>query len=254
MSPTSWVEGLGHFAYFAIRSLGALPLAFARLGEVLRQLYRILIGALPLATVAGIAIGLVLWMHMRGVLLRTAGQEALQYLPTALSLAVLLEFAPIGAGLIVAGRTGASLGAEIGAMRLTEQLDAVEMLGRSTVRELLAPRILACMAALPLLTILIAALALLGAFGAEMTAGTMSAMRYDQQTWAEVRIADVVPAVLKTVVFGFSIGVAGCYFGMQASGGTEGVGRSATRGVETATLLVLGGNVILVRLIQWLVP
>lgn len=254
MSPLAWIEELGYFAHFALRTLLALPAGAARLRETVRLFYRILIGALPLAVVAGLAIGLVLWLHLRDVLVRTAGQEALQYLPTALALAVLLEFAPIGAGLIVAGRTGASLGAELGAMRLTEQIDALEMLGLSTIRELIAPRVLACMLALPLLTILIAVLALAGAFGAEMAGGSLSALQYQERSFDELRLEDVVPAVLKTIVFGFSIGVAGCYFGMKAEGGTEGVGKSATRGVEVATLLVLAGNVVLVRIIQWLVP
>lgn len=254
MSPLTWFAQLGHFTHFACRTLASLPAGLFRVREAARLFHRVLIGALPLATVAGVAIGLVLWLHLRHVLLRTAGADAVQYLPTALSLAVLLEFAPIGAGLIVAGRTGASLGAELGAMRLTEQIDALEMLGLSTLRELIVPRVLACMAALPLLTMLIAVLALAGAFGAEMAGGTLTALRYEERCWAELRLQDVIPALLKTIVFGFTTGVAGCYFGMKAEGGTEGVGKSATQGVETATLLVLAGNVVLVRIIQWLVP
>jgi len=254
MTPLAWIEEIGHFTYFALRTLAALPSALLRPRETARIVYRVLIEALPLAVIAGIAIGLVLWMHIRSVLLRTAGSQSVEYLPTALSLAVLLEFAPIGAGLIVAGRMGASLGAELGAMRLTEQIDALEMLGLSALRELIAPRVLACVLALPLLTVLVASFALSSAFVTEMAAGSLTALQYDQKTWSETRIQDIIPAILKTTVFGFSIGVAGCYFGMKAEGGTEGVGRSATRGVEIATLLVLAVNVILVRIIQWLVP
>ena len=92
-----------------------------------------------------------IWMHLRGALQTVGGPAAVQYLPQALALAVVLEFAPIAAGLIVAGRSGASLGAELGSMRLTEQIDALEVLGLSPLRELVAPRLLACMLALPLL-------------------------------------------------------------------------------------------------------
>src|SRR5206468_1398464 len=119
----------------------------------LRQFYAVFVGALPLAVVAGLAIGIVLWMLLRGVLARFGGVEAVQYLPTAVALAVTLEFGPIGAGLMLAGRSGASLGAELGAMRLTEQIDALQVLGFSAMRELIGPRVLACVLALPVLTV-----------------------------------------------------------------------------------------------------
>jgi phospholipid/cholesterol/gamma-HCH transport system permease protein len=246
------LEDLGHLAHFAVRSLLALPAAVAKPGESLRQFYRILIGSLPISLLAGLAIGLVLWMHVRGVIVRTpgAGEAAVQYLPTALALAVVLEFAPIGAGLIVAGRVGASLGAEIGAMRITEQIDAVEVMGLSAMKQLVAPRVLACILTLPLLTIFMAVLALGGAFAAEMLTGTLTSLQYENATWSGLRFEDVLPAIAKTAVFGFLVGVSGCYFGMKAVGGTEGVGKAATRGVELATLLVLLSNVLLVRLIQ----
>src|SRR5262245_2453449 len=142
-------ERAGRYCAFAVRSLIAAGLAVTRRREFVRQFHSLLLGALPLAIVAGLAIGIVVWMHLRGILVRSAGVEAAQLLPTALALAVTLEFAPIGAGLIVAGRTGASLGAELGSMKLTEQIDALEMLGRSPMRELIGPRVLACIVSLP---------------------------------------------------------------------------------------------------------
>jgi phospholipid/cholesterol/gamma-HCH transport system permease protein len=251
MKPFDLVEETGRIAHFALRSAAALPSALVN-AESLRQLYRVLIGSLPIALLAGLAIGLVLWMHVRGVITRSsfAGPSAVQYLPTALALAVVLEFAPIGAGLIVAGRVGASLGAELGAMRITEQIDAVEVLGLSAMKQLVGPRVLACMIALPLLTIFMALLAIGGAYAAEMTAGTLTSLQYEQKTWEGLALEDAVPSVLKTIAFGFLVGVSGCYFGMKAAGGTEGVGHAATRGVELATLLVLVANVLLVKLIQ----
>src|SRR5262249_41230653 len=147
------LEAVGRFAHFAIRVSFSLPLALARPKTAMRQLYPHLLGALPLALVAGGAMGVVVWMHLRTALLQVAGPGALQYLPQALSLAVVLEFAPLGAGLIVAGRSGASLAAELGSMTLTEQVDALEALGQHPVSYLAAPRVLACLVALPLLTI-----------------------------------------------------------------------------------------------------
>jgi phospholipid/cholesterol/gamma-HCH transport system permease protein len=251
MSPVSALESTGRFAHFAARALGAALGAVRYPGELVRQLYAVLVGALPLAVAAGLALGVVLWMHLHGVLARFGGAEALSYLPTALALAVVLEFAPIGAGMIVAGRTGASLGAELGAMRIGEQIDALEVLGVSPLGRLVGPRVLACMIALPLVTVFIAALAIAGGFLAESLGGGMSWLQYEAAAVRGLRLEDVVPATGKTVVFGYLTGVAGCFYGMTAEGGTEGVGRAATRGVVLSILLVLLSNVLLVRLIQF---
>jgi len=241
------LASLGHASYFALRALLALPQALRYPREIQRQLHRMLLGAQPLALVAGLALGVVIWLHLHRVLARFG---AAQYLPQALALAVVLEFAPTGAGLIVAGRSGASLGAELGSMRLTEQIDALEVLGRSPLYLLVAPRVLACMLTLPLLTVFIIYVALGGSFLAEVLGGDMSWTQYYQECLRSLRLADAIPAALKTVVFGYLIGVTGCYCGMNAQGGTEGVGRAATQGVVVSTFLVLAANVFLVRLIQ----
>lgn len=246
------LEHLGHFAHFTFRSLLALPGAFLRPRQSLVQFYQILLGALPLALTAGMAIGAVIWMHLRGALQTVGGPGAVQYLPQALALAVVLEFAPIAAGLLVAGRTGASLGAELGSMRETEQIDALEVLGLAPLRELVAPRLVACMLSLPLLTIFIAYLALTTGYLAEMVGGSMTLTGYQNEVLRVLTLKDVVPAVLKTVVFGYLIGVAGCFYGMTARGGTEGVGRAATSGVVVSIFLVLVADVVLVRAIKLL--
>jgi phospholipid/cholesterol/gamma-HCH transport system permease protein len=250
---TFFLEAVGRYAAFTGRAFVAMLLAVSRPKESLRQFHAVFLGALPLAVVAGLAIGIVLWMHLRGVLARFGGAEAVQYLPTAVALAVTLEFAPVGAGLILAGRGGASLGAELGSMRLTEQIDALEVLGFSAVRELVGPRVLACVLALPILTVFMDYLALVGSFAAEHTASGVSWVQYRQASLAGLRFADTLLATLKPLAFGFLVGVAGCYFGMRAEGGTEGVGRAATRGVVVATLSVLIANVILVRVIQLII-
>jgi phospholipid/cholesterol/gamma-HCH transport system permease protein len=246
-------ESVGHYSVFALRALFAALFSVARPREALRQFYAVFIGALPLAIVAGLAIGIVLWMHLRGMLVRFGGTEAAQYLPTAVALAVTMEFAPIGAGLILAGRSGASLGAELGSMRLTEQIDAFEVLGFSAMRVLVGPRVLACLLALPILTVFMDYLALLGSFMAEHFASGVGWLQYRSACLIGLRFPDTLLAALKPVAFGYLVGVAGCYFGMHADGGTEGVGRAATRGVVVATLSVLLANVVLVRLIQLVV-
>src|SRR5204862_1865447 len=130
--------------------------------------------------------------------------------PQGLALAVVLEFGPISAGLIVAGRSGASLGAELGSMKLTEQVDALEVLGLSPLRELVAPRLLACMLALPVLTLFITYLALAAGYLAEAMGGTMTLTAYVKKCLQDLKLRDVIPATLKTVVFGYLVGVVGC--------------------------------------------
>ncbi len=244
-----FLANVGHYAHFAARSLAAAILAVRRPRDVLQQIYQVHVGALPVSVAGGLALGVIIWMHLHGVLVRF-GPGNVQLLPQALALAVVLELGPMGAGLIVAGRSGASLGAELGSMRLTEQIDALEVLGSSPIRTLVGPRVLACMTALPLLTVKIICLAIAGGFLAERLGGSMAWGEYRNACLSGLRLEDVVPAVLKTVFFGYLIGVTGCYFGMTAHGGTEGVGRAATRGVVYSTFLVLISDVILVRIIQ----
>jgi phospholipid/cholesterol/gamma-HCH transport system permease protein len=241
------LENLGHYVVFAVRTLILAPGAVRRPRELASRLFDILIGALPLASVAGLALGVVIWLHLHRVLERFG---AAGVLPQAVALAVVLEFAPTGAGLIVAGRSGASLGAELGSMRLTEQIDALEALGLSPLRLLVAPRVLACIIALPLLTAFIIYFALAGSYAAEAVGGNLSWVQYRTESLRGLHLEDIVPATLKTMVFGYLIGTTGCYLGMNATGGTEGVGRAATRSVVLSTFLVLAANVVLVRLIQ----
>lgn len=241
------LSAIGEFTHFAGRAFLAAMRTFVHLGSLPRQVYSVLIGAMPLGIVAGISLGAVIWMHTHSVLVRTGTAE---YLPTALAAAVLLELAPIAAGLIVAARTGSYLGAELGSMRIGEQIDAMEMLGIPPMQTLVGPRVLACMIALPILHVVISILAILSGFAAENLVGSTSWLKFQTASLKELFPHEVIPAGLKTIAFGYLIGVAGCYQGLRAEGGTEGVGRAATAAVVTACLLVLASDVFLVGFIQ----
>jgi phospholipid/cholesterol/gamma-HCH transport system permease protein len=247
----TFLENTGCFLQLAARALVASPGALRRPNDLVRQLFQIYLGALPLSTVAGVSLGAIMWMHLHGVLARL-GPGFADLLPQVLSLAVVLEFAPIGAGFIVAGRSGASLGAELGSMRLTEQIDALEVMGLSPLHHLVAPRVLACMITLPLLTIYIAALAIGGGYLAESLGGIMSWGEYWNDCLGALRLKDVLPATFKTLVFGFWTAVTGCYFGLNAQSGTEGVGQAATRSVVLSIFLVVVSDLVLVRAIMLL--
>lgn len=240
------LEFLGRFLAFAGGAFLAALRSLCRPGEVWRQLYLILIGSLPLGLIAGVALGVVVWLHLNGVIDRAFAAKVPEYL----ALIVALEFAPLGAGMVVAGRCGASLGAELSSMRLTEQIDALEAMGLSALRYLVGPRTMATMLALPLLTIYLAVFALGSSFVAEMVGGSLYASQYQLAIERGLSQAKVVPATLKTIAFGYLIAVAGCWHGLHAPPGAEGVGKAATRGVVLAIQLVLASNVILVKIIQ----
>jgi len=242
----SFVVLVGYWAHFAARAFVAALFAVARPGFWLKPLYEVLVGGLPLAVVLGLALGAVVWMQTRGILEKTAG--AAELLPTVLAVAVVLELAPVGAGLIVAARTGASLGAELAAMKLGEQVDALELLGVSPTRRLVGPRVLACVLAVPLQFVLVAALAIGSGYLAESLIGSTTWLRYQQAAFAELQLKDVLPAVGKTFVFGALIGATGCFVGSRARGGSEGVGKAATDSVVACSLLVLAADVLLVGL------
>jgi phospholipid/cholesterol/gamma-HCH transport system permease protein len=248
-SPLDWFSWLGSLTVFAARSIPAAARAAAHPRWWLRPFHGMVIGALPLAIVTGIALGVVIWMHTRGVLER-ASPGAVELLPTVLAVAVLLELAPVGAGLIVAARTGASLGAELAAMKVGEQLDALELLGVSPLRRLIGPRVLACVLAVPVLHILIAVTAIASGYLAEVATGHTTILQYQSAVLRELYLVDVIPAALKTLVFGLLVGLTGCYIGLTAREGSEGVGRAATDAVVVCTLLVLAADVLLVGLIK----
>jgi len=243
------ISWLGRFSAFAVRAIPAAARALARPSWWLRPFHGMVVGALPLAIVTGVALGVVIWLHTRDVLAR-ASPGAVELLPTFLAAAVLLELAPVAAGLIVAARTGASLGAELASMRVGEQIDALELLGVSPLQRLIGPRVLACILAAPVLHILIAATAIASGYVAEVASGGMTLLKYQTAVMRELFLVDVLPAALKTLVFGLVVGLAGCFIGLTAGEGSEGVGRAATDSVVVCALLVLAMDVVLVGLIK----
>lgn len=242
---------IGHGMMFTLEAIFQLPTAFKVPQELLRQTHKTLMGALPLAIVAGLAIGIVVWIHLRDALVNVAGPSAMAYLPQALALAVVVEFAPLCSALILAGRSGASLAAEIGSMKQTEQIDALTLLGIRPMQALMAPRILACIISLPILTVFTAYLAIYSGFLTESLTGSMSFSQYQSEVLRVLTLRESLPALGKTVFFGLAIGISGCYYGMETEGGTEGVGKAATQGVVSSIISVLILNVFLVKTIQF---
>jgi phospholipid/cholesterol/gamma-HCH transport system permease protein len=244
----AWFAAIGDFIRFAARTLVTLPSAsLHRSSEVIWQFEQVALKSLPIVVGAGASFGLVAWLQTHRLL---AAHGAESSLPSFLSVAVLVEIGPVLAGLLVAARMGAGLGAEFGSMVGNEEIDARIVLGTDPVAALVAPRAIACAVAVPLLTVIIDASALAGSLGAELVAGRSSVVLFWNRALAFLRLTDIVPATLKTAVFGLLVALIACWTGLNADRSAEAVGHAAIQGVVRAILGVFAANVVLVPLIQ----
>lgn len=219
--------------------------------ETLRQIYELGWRSAPLVAAAGFSVGVVLSMHTRASLARF-GAEAL--IPAGLAIALVRETGPLVAGLLMSGRIGAGIGAELGAMTVTEQVDALEATAVDSFKYLVVTRVVACVIVMPLLTTLMNFMGMLGGFAAEHAINGMPFGLYFQHSFASIQFSDLVPATLKTTVFGFIIATVASYLGLTTSRGTEGVGQASTRSVVYSSIMLIAANVVLVRLIFFLSP
>jgi phospholipid/cholesterol/gamma-HCH transport system permease protein len=219
--------------------------------ETLRQLFELGCRSVPLIAASGFAVGIVLSMHTRASLARF-GAEAL--IPAGLAIALVRETGPLTAGLLLSGRIGAGIGAELGAMKVTEQIDALEATAVDSFRFLVVTRVVACVIALPLLTSLMNFMGMLGGYAAEAAITGMPVQTYFRQAFSSIQFSDLIPATLKTMVFGFIIATVASYLGINTTRGTEGVGQASTRSVVLASILLIVANVLLVRIIFFFYP
>jgi phospholipid/cholesterol/gamma-HCH transport system permease protein len=248
LAALAWVGDVSLFGLRALRDAVLPPYEFA---EIVRHVYDIGWRSLPLIALSGFAIGVVLSMHTRASLERF-GAEAM--IPAGLAIALIRETGPLVTGLLVSGRVGAGIGAELGAMKVTEQIDALEAVAVDSFKFLAVTRILACILAMPLLTLVMDFCGIVGGFVAETTVSGMSWQLYFQRAFSLIEFNDFIPATLKTAVFGLIIGTIACYLGFTTTQGTEGVGRSSTRSVVLASMMIIVSNVVLVKLIFFLFP
>src|SRR5690349_21716243 len=190
-------------------------------------------------------------MHTRASLERF-GAEAM--IPAGLAMALIRETGPLTAGLLVAGRVGAGIGAEIGAMKVSEQIDALEANAVDAFKYLAVTRIIALMIVMPLLTILMDFSGIVGGYVAEAAISGMSWRVYLERAFSYITYSDIIPATLKTVVFGYLIAAVSSYLGFTTSRGTEGVGEASTRSVVVSSMLIILSDVVLVKLIFFFYP
>jgi phospholipid/cholesterol/gamma-HCH transport system permease protein len=243
---TQAFEWFGELGVFCSRVLKAIFTGPFEGGEFLRQLDAVGSKSLPLVALAGAATGVVLSLQTRDSLTRFGAKA---WLPSMIVFSLVKEMGPIITGLVVSGRVGAGIGAELGSMKVTEQIDAMEVSAVNPYKFLAATRILACIVALPLLTLVADASGIVMGWIASTLAEPISLRLFLDHGLNGVRFDDVLPPTLKTAVYGLIIGCVSCFQGMRTHGGTEGVGRSATSSVVLSSLFIILADVLLVRLI-----
>lgn len=213
--------------------------------EFLRQCYWTGNRSLPLVGITALIMGLVLTIQSRPTLVEF-GAESL--LPAMVSVSLVREISPVITALICAGKIGSGMGAELGSMRATEQIDAMDVSGTDPYKYLVVTRVLATTLMLPVLSSLSNAISLYGGFLGVNIRGSVSWILYWTQVFNAIGFSDVIPALIKTFFFGFAIGMVGCYKGYYSKKGTEGVGRSANSAVVLASLLVFIIDLIAVQI------
>ena len=213
--------------------------------EFSKQCYRIGNKSLPLISATGFILGLVLTLQS-GPTLAKFGAEAL--LPGMVSLSIIREIGPVIVALIVAGKVGSGIGAELASMRVTEQLDAMEVSGANPISFVVATRVLAVTLMLPLLVLFADCLAIVGSYISANALYSISLELYVQKAFDVIHYTDLIPTVIKTVMFGFAVGVIGSYKGYNARRGTEGVGEAANSSVVISTLSIFVIDLLAVQI------
>jgi len=239
---------LGLFGFRAIRQSFRPPF---EIGEISRQIFEVGWRSGPLIIASGFAFGVVLCLQTRSSM-ESFGAEAM--IPQAVSFGLFRDIGPIIASLLIAGRVGAGIGAELAGMRVTEQIDALESLAVDSFKYLVVTRITACVIALPILTTLLNFSGLAGGMASERLESGMSVRLFLNDAFSTMGWSDYLPSTVKTVVFGFIIGTVSCYLGYTATQGATGVGRASTRSVVFSSLLVILSDVILVKFILFWYP
>ncbi len=231
----SFLVELGDLSYFAGRFFKESVKSPFEFKEFVKQCYYMGNRSLLLVAVTGFIIGLVFTLQSRPTLLDFG---AVSWMPRMVSISIIREIGPIITALICAGRIGSGIGAELGSMRVTEQIDAMEVSGTNPLKYLVVTRILATTFMIPILVIFGDAIAIFGSAMVENVKGSVSYLLYFNQVFDTLEFGDLIPATIKTFFFGFAIGLVGCYKGYNCSKGTAGVGLAANSAVVFTSVLL----------------
>jgi phospholipid/cholesterol/gamma-HCH transport system permease protein len=232
---------LGKFFWELVRG----PFEFQ---EIVKQCYQIGYKSLPLISLTGFITGMVFTKQSRPSLLEFG---ATSWLPSLVSIAIVRALAPLITSLISAGRVGSSIGAELGSMRVTEQIDAMEVSAVNPFKFLVVTRVVASTICIPILSFYCAIVGLMGSFLDVTLNEKTNIQAFIQEAFEQITFLDIGSALVKAVAYGFTIGTVGCYQGYYAQKGTQGVGRAANTSVVLSMFLIFLEEVAIVQVTNW---
>jgi len=238
-------EEAGDQFYFAARFFRNIFRLDFEWNEFIRQCYLVGYKSFPLVGITGFIVGFVMTLQAQPTM-KAFGAES--FIPKMVSISIIREICPVIIALICAGKISSGVGAELGSMKVTEQIDAMEVSGANPVQYLVVTRILACTIMVPLLTLMADALGLAGSYVGININGIVTPILFFHKAFSSVEFGDLLPAVFKTVFFGFAIGFVGCYKGYNTGRGTESVGLAANSAVVSASLWIIVIDAIAVQL------
>lgn len=240
-----FLEATGALALFTGRALSHCVRPPFYLRQIMRQMIDIGYYSLPVVGLTALFTGMVLALQSYSGFSRFQAEGAIA---TVVVLSVTRELGPVLGGLMVAGRIGASMAAEIGTMRVTEQVDALATLSTNPFKYLVAPRLIAGATMLPILVLTADVIGVFGGFLVAVYKLNFNPASYISSTWQFLETIDVVSGLVKAGVFGFMVSLMGCYFGYNSRGGAQGVGQATTNAVVAASILILVFNYLITGL------
>jgi phospholipid/cholesterol/gamma-HCH transport system permease protein len=216
--------------------------------EIIRQFYMVGYRSLALVSVTSFVTGIVFTKQSRPSL---AEFGATSWLPSLVAIAIIRALAPLVTALIAAGKVGSNIGAELGSMKVTEQIDAMEVSAVNPFRFLVVTRVMATTLMLPLLMVYMAFIAMLGAYINIHTNEQTSFASFLGNAFENISFLDIYSSVIKSLLFGFTIGIVGCYKGFHTTQGTQGVGKAANSAVVVSMFLIFIEEIVVVQVVNW---
>lgn len=246
----SALAGIADFFNFTLRVIKETFSRSFEFKEFFRQCFYVGNKSLPLVSIAGIIMGFVLTVQARPVLIKFG---AVAMLPSMVVISIIREMGPVIVALICAGKIGSGMGAELASMKVSEQIDAMEISSTNPINYLVVTRVLAAMLMIPLLILYSDALGLFGSWLGANIKGEISFVLFFTKSFSHLEFIDFLPAFIKSFLFGAVIGMVGCYKGLSAGRGTESVGIAANSAVVLASLLVILTDMIAVQITDMLI-
>lgn len=250
---SKWIDPIFLELYYVARFTGRFfKEAFQppfEIREIIRQCFEIGYKSLPLITLTGFVTGIVFTNQSRPSLSEFG---AASWLPSLIAIAIIRALAPLVTALITAGKVGSNIGAELGSMKVTEQIDAMEVSAVNPYKFLVVSRVLATTFTVPILTIYSAFVGLMGAYLNVHLNELTSFTSFFQSAFYQITFLDIFSSLIKAFVYGFTIGIVGCYKGFNATQGTQGVGRAANTSVVISMFLIFIEEILIVQVVTWI--